>query len=71
MNVWERIRQRAVGAFWAALAFVCSSPPHCVVLAHFFAVHGFSSHLVNLRSLNIKGGGGGSREEMRQMWISD
>lgn len=70
ISAWERIQWRAVGSFWAALAFFCLSLPHCVVLAYFFVAHGFSSHLVNLWSIKYEEGGG-VREEMRQMWISD
>lgn len=86
MSAWGRVQWRAVGAFWAVLAFFCFSLPHCLVLAHFSAAPGFLSHLVNLQSLKQKEGGrregeaeGGRREgwgvsggeEMRQMWISD
>lgn len=62
MSAWERIHRRAVGAFWAALAFFCLSLPHCVVLEYFFAAPGFSSHLVNLRSLKYRGVGMSERK---------
>lgn len=60
MGAWERTQRRAVGVFWAALAFSCLFLPLRVVSEHFFAAPGFSSHLVNLRpSKNEEGRVGG------------
>lgn len=68
MSAWGRIQWRAVGAFWAVLAFFCFSLPHCLALAQFSAAPGFLSHLVNLQSLKQKEGGRGRgrrRQERR------